>query len=316
MEIMKKNISSNRLRSILAFCLMLTVLVGSSSVAMAKVENSLAGEIVVTGSNVNGEQPFVLLNGERVGNAELNDGDVITAGALRLTYRGEQRSVPVKHLPQVWDEPVSEGEGVNPWTVIIVALVLGTLACMLASGLSWMLWTVLIAGAGAGVGWLIGSGVKRSMRHTALVAAAAAVVCLAVASLVRHEQGMADYRAEQMALVEASASVSNEDLMTERPAGTAFDPTAAADSIPATPTTKVAAPDPVKPIAKPPPPVPDAFSIEGLSWLLFNGQIVTGYGLIAAMAWMLCNAVAGDEKRGGRPLRERLEFEKPKPGSR
>lgn len=258
----------------------------------------------------------VLLNGERVGNAELADGDVITAGALRLTYRGEPRPVPGKPLPQVLDEPVNEGAGVNPWTVILVALVLGTLACMLASGLAWMLWTVLIAGAGAGVGWLIGSGVKRSMRHTALVAAATAVLCLAVASLARHEQGMADYRAEQMALAEASTSVSNDDLVPQRSEGYAFDPTAAAETVPVAPTTNVAAPEPVKPIAKPLPPVPDAFSVEGLGWLLLNGKVVTGYGLIAAMAWMLCNAVAGDAKRGGRPLRERLEFEKPKPGSR
>lgn len=257
----------------------------------------------------------VLLNGERVGNAELADGDVITAGALRLTYRGEPRPVPGKPLAQVWDEPVNEGAGVNPWTVILVALVLGTLACMLASGLSWMLWTVLIAGAGAGVGWLIGSGVKRLMRHTALVAAVTAVLCLAAASLARHEQGMADYRAEQMALAEASTSVSNDDLVPQRSEGYAFDPTAAAETVPVAPTTSAAAPEPVKPIAKPLPPVPDAFSVEGLGWLLLNGKVVTGYGLIAAMAWMLCNAVAGDEKRGGRPLRERLEFEKPKPGS-
>ncbi len=62
---MMKNTKASWLRNITAFCLMLTVLVGSSSVALAKVENSLAGEIVVTGNNANGEQPFVLLNGER-----------------------------------------------------------------------------------------------------------------------------------------------------------------------------------------------------------------------------------------------------------
>ena len=62
---MMRNTKASWLRNITAFCLMLTVLVGSSSVALAKVENSLAGEIVVTGNNTNGEQPFVLLNGER-----------------------------------------------------------------------------------------------------------------------------------------------------------------------------------------------------------------------------------------------------------
>lgn len=78
---MKKNINANRLRSILAFCLMLTVLVGSSSVALAKVENSLAGEIVVTGNSMNGEQPFVLLNGERA----LNGRTFFTSGVITTT---------------------------------------------------------------------------------------------------------------------------------------------------------------------------------------------------------------------------------------
>jgi hypothetical protein len=40
--------------------------------------------------------------------------------------------------------------------------------------------------------------------------------------------------------------------------------------------------------------VPDAFSLEGLGWLLLNDRVMTGYGLIAAMAWMLCNAVCGN----------------------
>lgn len=258
----------------------------------------------------------VLLNGQRVGNAELADGDVITAGALRLTYRGEPRRPAMTALPQAAVEPENETEGVNKWTVIVVAWILGTLACMLASGLSWMLWSLLIAGAGAGVGWLIGSGVKRSMRHPSLVAAATGVVCLAGASLLRHEQGMADYRAEQMAAMEAAASVSNDDLVPERQEGHVFDPTAPADSVPVAPTVAPKAPEPVKPVAKPMLKVPEAFSAEGLGWLLLNGRVVTGYGLIAAMAWMLCNALCGDEKRGGRPLRERLEFEKPKPRAR
>lgn len=80
---MKKNINANWLRNILAFCLILTVLVGSSSVALAKVENSLAGEIVVTGSNTNGEEPFVLLNGERA----LNGRTFFSSGVITTTEK-------------------------------------------------------------------------------------------------------------------------------------------------------------------------------------------------------------------------------------
>ncbi len=76
--------SANRLRSILALCLMLTVLVGSSSVALAKVENSLAGEIVVTGNSINGEQPFVLLNGERA----LNGRTFFSSGVITTENSG------------------------------------------------------------------------------------------------------------------------------------------------------------------------------------------------------------------------------------
>ena len=78
---MKINMNANRLRGILAFCLMLTVLVGSSSVALAKVENSLSGEIVVTGNSINGEQPFVLLNGERA----LNGRTFFSSGVITTT---------------------------------------------------------------------------------------------------------------------------------------------------------------------------------------------------------------------------------------
>jgi hypothetical protein len=258
----------------------------------------------------------VLINGQRVGNSELADGDVITAGALNLTYRADPRMVTMTALSKEPVEPESEVAGVNKWTVIIVAWILGTLACMLASGMSWMLWSGLIAGAGAGVGWMIGAGVKRAMRHPCLVAAGTGVLCLLAANLARHEQGMADYRAEQMAVMEAAASVSNDDLVPQRQEGYAFDPTAAADSVAAAPTAVVEPAAPAKPVAKPPPPVPEAFSIEGLAWLLLNGKVVTGYGLIAAMAWMVCGAMGGGENTGGRPLRERLEFEKPKPGAR
>lgn len=81
---MRENINTNWLRNILAFCLMLTVLVGSSSIALAKVENSLAGEIVVTGSNTNGEEPFVLLNGERA----LNGRTFFSSGVITTEKSG------------------------------------------------------------------------------------------------------------------------------------------------------------------------------------------------------------------------------------
>lgn len=80
---MREKINTNWLRNILAFCLMLTVLVGSSSVALAKVENSLAGEIVVAGSNANGEEPFVLLNGERA----LNGRTFFSSGVITTTEK-------------------------------------------------------------------------------------------------------------------------------------------------------------------------------------------------------------------------------------
>jgi hypothetical protein len=75
---MNKNSKASWLRSILAFCLVLTVLVGSSSVALAKVENSLAGEIVVTENN------FVLLNGERA----LNGRTFFSSGVITTTDTG------------------------------------------------------------------------------------------------------------------------------------------------------------------------------------------------------------------------------------
>ncbi len=90
---MKKNISANRLRSLLAFCLMLTVMVGSSSIALAKGGNSLAGEIVVTGNTANGETPFVLLNGERAlnGRTFFSSGEITTndtAATIKLDKLG------------------------------------------------------------------------------------------------------------------------------------------------------------------------------------------------------------------------------------
>ena len=62
---MKINNNVNWLRNIATFCLMLTVFVSSSMIALAKPGSSLAGEIIVSGNNVNGAEPVVMLNGER-----------------------------------------------------------------------------------------------------------------------------------------------------------------------------------------------------------------------------------------------------------
>jgi hypothetical protein len=56
---MKINKNVNWLRNLAAFCLMLTVFVSSSMIALAKPSGSLAGEIIVSGNDT------VMLNGER-----------------------------------------------------------------------------------------------------------------------------------------------------------------------------------------------------------------------------------------------------------
>lgn len=75
---MNKNSKASWLRSILAFCLTLTVLVASSSVALARVENALAGEIVVSENN------YVLLNGERA----LNGRTFFSSGVIKTENSG------------------------------------------------------------------------------------------------------------------------------------------------------------------------------------------------------------------------------------
>lgn len=56
-----------RFRSFAAFCLLFSLVSATSSVAaFASSENkSLTGEITVSGSNIGGEEAFVMLNGER-----------------------------------------------------------------------------------------------------------------------------------------------------------------------------------------------------------------------------------------------------------
>ena len=61
---MKKNYRSLWLRSVTGLSLVITLLISSSMVVLAAPGNSLAGEIIVSGQNVNGMEPSVALNGE------------------------------------------------------------------------------------------------------------------------------------------------------------------------------------------------------------------------------------------------------------
>ncbi len=109
---MKINMSANRLRSILALCLMLTVMVGSSSVALAKGGNSLAGEIVVTGNNANSD---VTLNGERAlnGRTFFSSGVITTkdsAATIKLEKLGYINLSPNSTLSLNFSENNISGE--------------------------------------------------------------------------------------------------------------------------------------------------------------------------------------------------------------
>ena len=61
---MKKNYRSLWLRSLTGLSLVITLFISSSMVVLAAPGNSLAGEIIVSGQNVNGMEPSVSLNGE------------------------------------------------------------------------------------------------------------------------------------------------------------------------------------------------------------------------------------------------------------
>lgn len=106
---MKIKMSANRLRSILALCLMLTVLVGSSSVALAKGENSFAGEIVVN------DNSDVTLNGERAlnGRTFFSSGVITTkdsAATIKLEKLGYINLSPNSTLSLNFSEKNISGE--------------------------------------------------------------------------------------------------------------------------------------------------------------------------------------------------------------
>ena len=86
---MKINYKVNWLRNVAAFCLMLTVFVSSSMIALAKTSNSPAGEIIVSGHNTNGAEPLVMLNGERAfsGRTFFESGVISTSETASATVK-------------------------------------------------------------------------------------------------------------------------------------------------------------------------------------------------------------------------------------
>ena len=72
---------NGRFRSFVAFCLMLMVFSTTSSVvALASDKKSVTGEITVLGHNVDGESPFIMLDGDRAfsGRTFFSSGTIAT----------------------------------------------------------------------------------------------------------------------------------------------------------------------------------------------------------------------------------------------
>jgi hypothetical protein len=86
---MKKNNRAAGLRNVLAFCLLVTVFVSTSMIALANPGTSLAGEIIVSGHNINGVEPSVMLNGERAfsGRTFFNAGEITTSENATATIK-------------------------------------------------------------------------------------------------------------------------------------------------------------------------------------------------------------------------------------
>lgn len=86
---MKKNNGAVWLKNIAAFCLMVTVFVSTSMIAFAKSGASIAGEIIVSGNNINGIEPSVMLNGERAfsGRTFFNAGEITTTENATATVK-------------------------------------------------------------------------------------------------------------------------------------------------------------------------------------------------------------------------------------
>jgi hypothetical protein len=86
---MRKNNRAAGLKNVIAFCLMVTVFVSTSMIALAKPGTSLAGEIIVSGHNINGVEPSVMLNGERAfsGRTFFNAGEITTSENATATIK-------------------------------------------------------------------------------------------------------------------------------------------------------------------------------------------------------------------------------------
>jgi hypothetical protein len=77
------------LRNAAAFCLMVTVFVSTSMIALAAPRNSAAGEIIVSGRSTNGVEPLVTLNGERAfsGRTFFESGVITTSETASATIK-------------------------------------------------------------------------------------------------------------------------------------------------------------------------------------------------------------------------------------
>jgi len=86
---MKKNNTVAWVKSVAAFCLMVTVFVSTSMITLAKSDSSLAGEITVSGQKTNGVEPAVMLNGERIfsGRTFFESGVISTSETASATIK-------------------------------------------------------------------------------------------------------------------------------------------------------------------------------------------------------------------------------------
>ena len=79
-----------RLRNFTAFCLMVAVFAATSLVASAAPEKNVSmGELVVSGSSVDGNEPAVMLNGEKAFNGRtfFSSGTIATTDSTTATVK-------------------------------------------------------------------------------------------------------------------------------------------------------------------------------------------------------------------------------------
>ena len=82
-----KNNRSSWLRHFSVFAVMVSLIVGSSTFMLAASSKNLSGEIIVNGSNADGGQPSVLLNGDRAisGRTFISSGTIVTGADTTAT---------------------------------------------------------------------------------------------------------------------------------------------------------------------------------------------------------------------------------------